>query len=156
MQIFVLGFLFSPSLDEVVLLKKNRPPWQKGYLNGVGGHVEQNESPLEAMNREAKEKFDYTGHWTYFGRIENKISGGLIDCFYSIFPNENLDVKSNSDEKAMIVITESIIESGLEGKKPMGISILPNVPLLIAAAMTRIRYNSDDNKEKDWEFILKV
>jgi len=108
------------------------------------------------MNREAKEKIDYKGHWTYFGRIENKISGGLIDCFYSIFPDENLDVKSNSDEPAMIVITESIIESGLEGKKPMGISILPNIPLLIAAAMTRIRYNRDDDKEKEWEFILKV
>jgi len=156
MQIFVLGFLFSPALDKVVLLRKNRPPWQKGYLNGVGGHVEQNESPLQAMNREAKREIDYNGHWTYFGRIENKIRGGLIDCFYSIYPNENLNVKSNTDEEAMIVITESIIEFGLEGKKPMGISILPNIPLLIAAAMTRNSYKCEDNKETDWEFILKV
>jgi len=156
MNIFVLGFLFSPSLEKVVLLRKNRPPWEKGYLNGISGHVEQDESPLHALNRESSKQIDYNGRWTYFGRIENKILGGIIDCFYSVFPDEDVKVQSKTDEEAMIVITESIIEFGLEGRKPMGISILENIPLLIAAAMTKIKHNRLEKKEKEWEFILKV
>jgi len=34
---YVLGFCFGPSLTTVVLIKKNRPAWQAGRLNGVGG-----------------------------------------------------------------------------------------------------------------------
>lgn len=39
-----------------MLIKKNRPSWQEGNFNGVGGAVEQNETPLEAIKREAKEE----------------------------------------------------------------------------------------------------
>lgn len=53
---YVLGFLFDPSKKDVVLIKKLKPEWQKGKLNGVGGKIEENESPLEAMRREFKEE----------------------------------------------------------------------------------------------------
>ena len=38
---YVLGFLFNPQHTSVVLVKKNRPDWQRGFYNGVGGHVEE-------------------------------------------------------------------------------------------------------------------
>lgn len=53
---YVLGFLFDPSKKDVVLIKKLKPEWQKGKLNGVGGKIEENETPLEAMRREFKEE----------------------------------------------------------------------------------------------------
>jgi hypothetical protein len=34
---YVVGFLFSPSGAEVVLIRKARPSWQSGLLNGIGG-----------------------------------------------------------------------------------------------------------------------
>lgn len=67
---YVVGFLFSTNKKEVVLIKKNRPDWQKGLLNGIGGHIE-DETPLEAMKREFLEetglKIEY---WKQFAYIE--------------------------------------------------------------------------------------
>jgi len=56
MKKYVLGFLFSEDKKAVVLIKKNRPDWQKGLWNGVGGHIEKNELPISAFIREFKEE----------------------------------------------------------------------------------------------------
>jgi hypothetical protein len=33
----VAGFLFRNNDTEVALIRKNKPDWQKGKLNGIGG-----------------------------------------------------------------------------------------------------------------------
>lgn len=58
---YVCGFMFSPPNRDgerrVVLIRKNRPEWQKGRLNGVGGKVEDTDSsPGAAMVREFLEE----------------------------------------------------------------------------------------------------
>ena len=55
---FCLGFLFSaaPEYARVVLIRKNKPEWQNGKLNGVGGKIEKGETALEAMRREFLEE----------------------------------------------------------------------------------------------------
>ena len=52
----VVGFMFSVLKSSVVLIKKERPKWQEGKLNGVGGKVEKGESPFDAMKREFLEE----------------------------------------------------------------------------------------------------
>jgi 8-oxo-dGTP pyrophosphatase MutT (NUDIX family) len=52
----VVGFLFSPDYKKVVLIRKNRPAFCAGKLNGPGGHVEPGESPQDAMPREFHEE----------------------------------------------------------------------------------------------------
>lgn len=42
--------------DDVLLILKDKPDWQKGRLNLVGGKVEDNESPMQAAVRELKEE----------------------------------------------------------------------------------------------------
>jgi 8-oxo-dGTP diphosphatase len=56
MKRYVLGFLFNPYKTEVMLIRKKRPEWQKGFLNGVGGKIEGNETPMQAMARECNEE----------------------------------------------------------------------------------------------------
>lgn len=51
-QEYVCGFLFSPDRSRVLLIRKRRPAWQAGKLNGVGGKIEPGETPPEAMRRE--------------------------------------------------------------------------------------------------------
>jgi 8-oxo-dGTP pyrophosphatase MutT (NUDIX family) len=36
---YVVGFAFD-TYGRVALIRKNRPEWQAGQLNGIGGHVE--------------------------------------------------------------------------------------------------------------------
>ncbi len=62
---FVIGFLFRNG--EVALIEKKRPEWQRGKLNGIGGHIEQGETPLEAMKREFNEEAgELIDEWEYF------------------------------------------------------------------------------------------
>lgn len=68
MEKYVCGFLgMNGPKGSVALIKKQRPPWQFGLLNGIGGHIEKGESPLKAMRREFYEE---TGlrylEWTLF------------------------------------------------------------------------------------------
>ena len=54
--LYVAGFLFREDKTQVALIEKQRPAWQKGKLNGIGGKVEIGETPREAMRREFKEE----------------------------------------------------------------------------------------------------
>jgi 8-oxo-dGTP diphosphatase len=56
MKTYVCGFLFSPDRSRVLLIRKNRPAWQAGKLNGVGGKIEPGETPHQAMVREFREE----------------------------------------------------------------------------------------------------
>jgi 8-oxo-dGTP diphosphatase len=72
MTTYVVGFLFSTDLKKVVLVEKNRPEWQAGLLNGVGGKVEQGESPLEAMIREFNEEAGATiTQWKHYANMSH-------------------------------------------------------------------------------------
>jgi 8-oxo-dGTP diphosphatase len=56
---YVVGFLIDPTLSKVVLVRKNRPDYQRGLLNGVGGKVGDtilDETTEEAMAREFQEE----------------------------------------------------------------------------------------------------
>lgn len=62
MKYYCLGFLFIEDYDgtaNVLLIKKNadcKLDYLRNKLNGLGGSVEENETPLEAMEREFKEE----------------------------------------------------------------------------------------------------
>ena len=56
-QFYCLGFAFNGySCDEVALIRKLKPNWQKNQLNGIGGKVEKGEDPIDAMRREWQEE----------------------------------------------------------------------------------------------------
>lgn len=71
-QEYVLGFAFTPSKKAVLLIKKTRPKWQAGKLNGVGGKVEPGEFDLaQAMVREFEEETAVKTdplQWSMFGQ----------------------------------------------------------------------------------------
>src|SRR5437016_13458863 len=55
-QHYACGFLFSEDRRLVVLIRKRRPPWQAGKLNGVGGKLDGDETAADAMRREFREE----------------------------------------------------------------------------------------------------
>lgn len=55
-QRYVVGFYFNMTRTRLALIRKTKPAWQAGLLNGIGGKIELGETPLQAMVREFKEE----------------------------------------------------------------------------------------------------
>lgn len=53
---YVCTFIFNADNDEVLLVRKTHPQWQAGLRNGIGGHINANESPTAAAVREIREE----------------------------------------------------------------------------------------------------
>jgi 8-oxo-dGTP diphosphatase len=64
---YVVGFMFNPAENAVLLIRKRRPLWQEGKLNGIGGRIEEGETPEGAMRRECVEEVGiYCDTWNHF------------------------------------------------------------------------------------------
>ncbi len=83
---YVLGFLMDRGF--VVLVRKERPSWQKGRLNGVGGHLEEGEDELQAMVREFHEETGFMvqrERWKEFCVMSGSEGDGWeVTCFWAI------------------------------------------------------------------------
>lgn len=80
---YCVGFLFDR--NEVLLLWKAKPDWQRGKLNGVGGHIE-HETPLMAMVREFQEETQVAttpDQWEHFATVTGIHKGADFElwCF---------------------------------------------------------------------------
>ena len=73
MKQYSLGLLFSLDEDRVVLLaKRARDPFNPSTWNGVGGHIEEDETPSMAISRECFEEANILvpeHEWTPLGTI---------------------------------------------------------------------------------------
>ena len=123
---YVLGLAFNTERDHVVLIEKNKPVWQKGKLNGIGGKIEQNEWVLEAMVREF---FEETGietvpnEWTKQCKLQGQ---GYSVFVFRAFTNAIFNAKTMESEHVTV--------------KPVCIDLLAsrgvsNLPWLVAMAL---------------------
>ncbi len=100
---YVAGFLFNPDRSQVAMVRKNRPSWQAGMLNGIGGKLEFNERWDEAMAREFEEETGVSippEDWQHVVTLYRR------DVFwlkiYRAFSDKISDVKTVTDEQILI------------------------------------------------------
>ena len=122
---YSLGFLFSASGELVCLIQKEKPEWQKGCLNGVGGKVEEGETFIECMIREFQEETGvFIQDWIESGKIVSNEYEVMVYCSFNDKINE---VSSITDEEVIIVSVFNI-----------GISYtIRNVPVLVEMCLDR-------------------
>lgn len=106
MRHYVMGFCFDPVGENVALILKDKPARMAGNWNGIGGHIEEGETPLAAMRREWKEE---TGHkllgwasnndWTH--TITDVCPGGTIYVFCA-FATDITEIRSVTREEVGI------------------------------------------------------
>lgn len=109
-QAYAAGFLFDED-GRVVLIRKKRPTWQAGRLNGVGGHVEPGESPAQTMRREFEEEagLDLDG-WDHFATVT--FPYGAVWFFRLVVSAEILaGVRAGTDEHLEVLpLAEAVAE----------------------------------------------
>lgn len=124
MKQYVCGFYFIDS--DVVLIRKNKPEWQAGKLNGVGGTVEPGESALDAMRREFREeasKHTCEAEWRFFAVLRTR--DAEIFFFFSAHGTAS-GISSGTDEAIYFVQVDTIAHHPI---------VLPNLKWLIPLAL---------------------
>jgi 8-oxo-dGTP diphosphatase len=135
---FVLGFCFDFGYHNVLLIEKSRPTWQAGKLNGIGGKIEEGESPRVAMAREFQEE-----------------TGGMV-ASPTFIPFGRLIVNGLSEENAEVWLFHAKIDEfpvGLYHKEIDGEILhvldredvnrwptVPNVRVLLPMALNHARH----------------
>lgn len=130
---YVLGFAFSKDRKELVLIEKQRPLWQKGKFNGIGGKIEEGEDPIDSMVREFQEE---TGvktdpdKWQNFGimSFDPDIMGGRADIYmFRMFDDIIYDCSTTESEEILIVNSDTCLNV---------FKCMPNLPILIPLALS--------------------
>lgn len=133
MNNMVCGMLITADLKRVALILKNRPGWQKGRLNGIGGHIESGETPMMAMIREFREE---TGveikRWTHFCSLAGH--DWNVEWYKSF---GYYDLKSTTDEKVQWHTVEYVVSQNS--------IVIPNVRWLLLMALENVKAQVDDN-----------
>ena len=133
---YVLGFLFDdinykgPKGPNVVLIEKARPAWQAGKFNGVGGKIELDELPWEAMVREFREETGVStqaSDWRYFTVLNFADLDAKLHVFVASDREAFNNVKTMTDEKVVTWQVDLIPNTQL---------VVPNLKWLIPMAMS--------------------
>lgn len=126
MKRYVATFAFSLDEKRVALIRKNKPEWQKGYLNGIGGKVEEGETNLGAAQREFQEETGVLIPWEQLRRF--CILRG--NDFEVVFFRANIDlnqVRTTTDEHVFTIPVHALQNH----------PIIPNLAWLIPMALER-------------------
>jgi 8-oxo-dGTP diphosphatase len=109
---YVLGFVFNKNKSSVILLRKTKPNWQAGKLNGVGGKIEKGETSCEAMIRETQEEIGIVtdkNDWTLYCTMKGY--GWMVHVFKAILENERFDlVEAKTEEEPFVLNVHDISE----------------------------------------------
>jgi len=140
MKRYVCSFLFSPDRKRVLLIRKNRPAWQAGKLNGIGGKIEPGETPREAARREFREE---TGLDLPESAFTHLLTLGGPDDFGSGAPWEGYFFRAFGTIDDAQSLTDEAVE--IHPTNPLPADTIPNlhwiIPLLLDDEVARRAYD---------------
>ncbi len=119
---YVLGFIFGKTHNFVLLQRKAKPDWQKGRYNGVGGKIEEDESPEEAMMREGEEEVGCSLPWEKKATVV--VGENTIHVFKAVVEPKTMkacvDFSKTTDEPCELDVRQALPSE-----------CLSNVPMLV-------------------------
>ena len=113
-------------VQRVALVKKNRPEWQAGKFNGIGGKIELGEAPAYAMAREFEEETGCVTKPEDWFKFCTLMGDGFKVYFYYTFGNHRLLRSVTDEEIVSIPVPEITVDNAI-----------PNLLYLIPMALNR-------------------
>ncbi len=126
-KILVVGFLFSKDRTKVALIKKVKPAWQAGRLNGVGGKAKVGEPERLAMRREFREE---TGADVYQWGKFFVLNVPNVCCVHFFKACGDFGLVTTTDEEVVWVPVHEV-QTPRDGEP----EVLPNLKWLIPMAL---------------------
>lgn len=124
---YVLGFMFTTNFRYVALIRKQKPDWQRGRLNGIGGRVEYDERPIDAMTREfAEETGVITANRDWRCFVDMVFPGLEVHCYVAKGDVDKL--RSTTEETVEIWAVDQLL--GCRNTEKM----IENIPWLVLLA----------------------
>lgn len=113
---YVVGFYFA-SGSTVLAIRKRRPAWQRGQLNGIGGHVEADENFDMAMEREFLEEtgvYVRVDRWTHFCTLRGVDADDFeVRCYFAEARKGDTCARTMTDEQVLWVSVDRLIAEGV-------------------------------------------
>ncbi len=141
---YVCGFLFNLDRTLVKLILKDRPQWQAGNFNGIGGKIEPDEGIYHAMSREFLEEGGVDiRHWDHFCVI----TGTTAQIYFFRARVDDVifnQVRSMESEQIHTFDPKSLPSNAIE-----------NIPWLVPMAlmgqeiMANVTFRAGDDIERD-------
>lgn len=124
---YVLAFIFSADLNQVLLIRKSRPDWQEGRWNGLGGKIEQGEDVMAAARREvAEESGLQVTNWVQVGNM--KLEEEWLVEILTATADSNIKLLSGDEGEVQWFPVASLPEE-----------VLPNLHWLIPLSINRFK-----------------
>lgn len=125
MDLYTLGLMFDPGMQDILLLKKNRPHKGLTKLSGPGGAVDSDDiSPMHAFIREVHEETGILlecSEVELVGRVVN--ASGQIELFL-VKSMKIYQASTQTDEEVEIMTLEEMFEErSTEVEDLMGVLI---------------------------------
>lgn len=128
------GFIFDATLSRVLLIHKNRPDWMKGRINGIGGKLEGDETPLACLVREIREETGLATKASQWVRLGDLFSDDwTMDVFAMRYAGHETDAKTMEDEEIEWFDVDALPKT-----------VMSNLPWLIALAIDKLSTNELD------------
>lgn len=129
-----VGFIFDPTLTQVLLVHKTKPAWQAGKLNGPGGKVEPGESFLDCMVRECTEETCLTiaaEDWAHTATVHEPT--GCVQFYAAVYSGALTDAAQGDNEAVEWCMVDALPDT-----------VIPNLRFLIPAAREKLRGDGFD------------
>lgn len=127
---YVVGFMFSSDHERIALIRKNKPEWQKGKLNGIGGRMQQDEAPVGTMVREFEEE---TGAITSIDqwKMYAEIVGENWKVYFFVTTGDIYKLSSTTIEQVEVHMTSNVNIFNPE--------VIDNLPWLVPLALNHLQ-----------------
>lgn len=126
---YVAGLCFD-SAKRVVLIRKEKPAWQCGKLNGVGGKINPHELPVNAMRREFCEETGVKVHdWDKFCLLTHREGVWRVHFFVAHCDETVRNVFSATRERVVVNDAPYVFDR-----------MIPNLSWLIPMALDNTIY----------------
>jgi len=128
---FTVAFIFTTDLKNVLLILKDRPTWQAGFWNGIGGKLEKNETATQGISREVTEETNIQiteESWKTVGTIHGK--DWKVTIFTTTVDNTIQPIQKTSEKPAWHPRTN------------LPINIISNLSIIIPACIQTLTTNN--------------